>query len=419
MSWFKNRLQAILVGVALATSAPASIAEAARLAPAHSQGDVPEVGPFADRVQALADRARAAYLAQDYARAIVLYGKLIRVRPRDWALWYNKANAYYAARDMSRAIAAYSRALSFNPESHLSLMGRGNAYSQTRRFSEAIADFDRAIALNPDEFLVWYNRGIAKGRIGDKDGALNDLTEAIGRRPNDPQSFAARGDVRFSQENKIEARADYERALALDPANAHAAEKLKLLSGVVVGAPGQIETERTSPDDVRKNGANTIAKLAMMACFTNGADESGMRKLAQSSGWRFVGESELQARSSSASLMVGGWTFETNDGAFAVMQSRENVSPVVHVCSVTTKLNAVVRFGAIKSAFETITGAAESDVSAQQRQESFGYWLVHTPECETRISLVHKSFVVTVRMLHGRVRGANTGDQSYPNMGAP
>ncbi|PPC98197.1 MAG: hypothetical protein CTY31_14010 [Hyphomicrobium sp.] len=370
------------------------------------------------KAQELADSSRAAYLAREFTQAIALYTELLKLKPSDARIYYNRANAFYAAHDIFQAIADYTTALSLNSNSYLALMGRGNALSQSRRFSEAIADFDRALELNPDEFLILYNRGIAKGRSGDKSGALYDFTHAIKMRPDDHQSYAARGDVLASQGNDASARADYQRALELNPANSHAAQKLREYDGAAseatsAGASKSMTTERS-----QISGAQQIARLAIDACFKNGADETALRSMANSEKWNFVGDSELKKHSTMAASMVGGWTFDGDTGAFAVMQSRENVTPAIHICSVTTKLGQQARFGEVKSAFEMTAGVAVSDVNASAGSETFGYWLRHTPECESRISLVHTahSGIVTVRILHGRVRGVNASDKSYPNI---
>ena len=385
---------------------------------AHRLGaDHPAISTSDAAGQDIADRAYAASMAQDFVRSIELYQELIKLRPQEAVLHYNLGAAYYGLHDLERAIQAFTEAVLIKPDFDLAFMNRGNAFSQAKRYAEAVADFDHAIALKPAQFLSWYNRGIAKARQGDKAGALRDLDEAIRLQPDDARSYAVRGEVHEVLGERPAAIADYRHALQIDPGNRDTATKLERVgSGGAAGALSIVTT--TNAGSGVASGGKKIADLALEACFKNGADEQGLENFAKVSGWESVGTAELKKQSGPASSMIGGWTFTGDVGAVAVMQSRENIKPPVHICSVTTQLAAPMNFGEVREAFERAAAIQPNDVKRLGADSNYGYWLAHTNDCETRISMVHSvdRNIVTVRFLHGRVRRPVDAEPTGPKI---
>lgn len=366
------------------------------------------------KAQEFVDRGKVAFQAKDYASAIQNYSEALKLKPADARLFYNRGLAYYKLEDLDRALADFTETINIAPTLYFAWMNRANIYSRKNRFAEAVADYDKAIALKSDDFLIWYNRGIAHGRLGDSQSALRDLNEALRLQPYDGASYSARGDLFFTQGDLAAARADYKRALTIKPENKHAEQRLRELETVVSNDP--VPGIVVQPSNVDDKALSALAGLAISACFENGENEDGLRKLAQSSGWHAIGEQEIKKNSGPASSMVGGWTFDGVLGAQAIMQSRENVTPAVHVCSITSKLAASVEFKAVRSALEEALKASAADIAERGDQTTVGYWVPHTSTCEARTALVYSrgSQILTIRMLHGRVRSTGNGQEPYP-----
>lgn len=395
------------------------------MTPAHSvpneSGQFPLEVPSArnqdaenQKAQELVDHGKAAYRSRKYEKAVALYSELLKLKPADARIFYNRGLAYYKLQDLDRAFADFTDTINFAPTFYFAWMNRANIYSRKNKFAEAVADYDKAIALKSDDFLIWYNRGIAHGRLGDSQSALRDLNEALRLHPYDGASYSARADLYFTLGNLALARADYKRALTIKPDNKHAEQKLRELEGAVANdaVPGIV----IQPNNAGNTTASDLAALAISACFDNGENEGGLRALAKTSGWNPVDEQELKKNSGPAVSMIGGWTFDAAVGALAIMQSRENVTPPVYVCTVTSKLPESIEFKAVRSAIEEALKTSTADTVEHGDQTTVGLWVPHTSTCEARTALVYTrgSQFLTIRILHGRVRSTTSGQEPYP-----
>lgn len=351
------------------------------------------------KAQKLADEAKAAYELRRFEDALRLYSELLVIKPEDARVHYNRASALYRLQRLDEAKAEYSEALRLVPDLYLALMNRGNIFSHQNRFAEAIADYDRAASLKPDDFLIFYNRGVAYRRLGDDARAARDLTEATRLKPDDALSYAVRGDANFRLGNMAAADADYRRALNLDPSNAYAQRRLRIMG---------LQARPAGTTDGAAVEGRLVDYMALVkaACWANGDDEQGLASLAVQSGWHAVDVSELKRRSDALTSMVGGWTFQDELGSTAVIHSRENVVPAVHVCSLTIKFGASRRFDHIRQSLEATFNAKPHSVVEDPGRTQYSYWLAHRPGCDAKLSLIHSAVTdtLTVRVLHGRPR---------------
>lgn len=369
------------------------------------------------KAQEFVNRGKLAFQSKDYVSAIENYSQALKLKPGDARLFYNRGLAYYKLDDLDRALGDFTDTVKMAPTLHFAWMNRANIYSRKKRFVEAVADYDKALALKSDDFLTWYNRGIAHGRLGDSKSALRDLNEALRLNPYDGASYSARADLFFTQGDLASAQADYKRALTIKPENKHAEQRLHELGKVDSGDPliGIV----VQPNKIDGNALSALASLASSACFGNGDNEDGLRTLAQTSGWRRIEEQDLKKNSGHTSSIVGGWTFDGTLGAHSLIQSRENVTPAVHVCTINSKFSPSVDFKAIRSALESSLKAGAADIVERGDQTTVGYWIPHTSTCEVRTALVYTraSQIVTIRMLHGRIRSSASGENPYLPIG--
>lgn len=130
------------------------------------------------KAQSIADKAHAAYVAKNYELAAALFGELLKIKPGDARVYFNRGNSY-KLQQLDRALNDFSEALRLAPDLVVALLNRGNIYLRTEHFSEALADYDKAIALEPDNFLVCYNRGLVLGRLRRFEDAVESLSDAL------------------------------------------------------------------------------------------------------------------------------------------------------------------------------------------------------------------------------------------------
>lgn len=357
--------------------------------------------------QAFADKGLTAYLAGDFATAILEFSELLKLKPADARVYYNRGNAYYRMRYLERALADFSETLKIAPDMYLALMNRGNIYSQLKRYKDAIADYGRAVELKPDQFLIYFNRGIAFGRMGAYAKALIDFTQAVHLNPKDALSYSSRGDVFYRQSDFEQARKDYLKAIELDSSLAHAAERLRALpirnGSPVAAAPG-INTSTIAAEISHRQAIARLVSLAGQSCLQNGENEKGLAALAAAKNWSAVGDIELKKVSNGTTTMVNGWTFSDEVGSVAVMQSKVNDAQGVYICSMTAKVGSPQAFEDFRAEFEKQLRAAPEGPVEQASDTTIRYWLPHKPTCDAKTSLVMSSErgTVTVRMLHGR-----------------
>ena len=107
-------------------------------------------------------------------------------------------------------------ALELSPEIDDAYVNRAQVKQSMKDFAGAFADYDRAIQLRPDAG-VFYARGTARQQHNDLNGAAADYSKAIELNPSMAQAFANRAVVETLQGKKSAARADFNRAFALDP----------------------------------------------------------------------------------------------------------------------------------------------------------------------------------------------------------
>ncbi|MCX8174522.1 MAG: tetratricopeptide repeat protein [Thermoplasmata archaeon] len=149
----------------------------------------------------------------DYAGAIGVLEKIIRIAPDEPAVlrnlgiacfrahrfedalkWSSKSIDLHDAQDV-REIAArsalalrrYDEALKHievlvknNPENPEYLVVMGEVLAGLHRFIFALETYNRALRIQPDNLNAWYGRALALAKIGDVGEALNSIEKAIG-----------------------------------------------------------------------------------------------------------------------------------------------------------------------------------------------------------------------------------------------
>ncbi|MDD2762594.1 MAG: tetratricopeptide repeat protein [Opitutaceae bacterium] len=133
------------------------------------------------------NRARALYLAGDYAKAIEAYEETIRLKPQSAEAHFNLGVAYGKVGDKEKAIESFKNTIRLSPDSAEAYCNLGFNYKDLGSLSDAVDSFREAIRIRPGYARAIWNLGMVHVEMGDLDNALKqyDALLAIDRKHAD------------------------------------------------------------------------------------------------------------------------------------------------------------------------------------------------------------------------------------------
>jgi tetratricopeptide (TPR) repeat protein len=172
-----------------------------------------------DNLSALANRAVAYGKLHDYDHALADDDRLIRLNPGVAVGYVNRGVVLADKGNNARAVADFNHALAIDPRlSGGILSNRGRSYVELGNFSHAIADEDASIKLHGNNADAFSNRCYARAAANfELDQAKADCNRALSIRPGDLNALEKRGLVFLQQHNFLDARRDFDAALAIEP----------------------------------------------------------------------------------------------------------------------------------------------------------------------------------------------------------
>jgi CRISPR-associated protein Csy1 len=252
---------------------------------AHQLGRVPQAREFAARAIALDGAVPGFHLlaghvavdADDLAAAAGHFEAAVARKP-DWvAAWIALGNARLDASEFAAARDALERAVALDPRAARAWNALGLAELELAHPEEATRAFRQAIAADPRHAGAHLNLARLANREGRFDDALASLEsaiaadprqaealllrmqilrrrrdpragpaheEAVGRLPEDARVRVAWAEYLWELGRADDARAEFERAQALDPRNLRAALGARLVLPAIYRDPADLETNR-------------------------------------------------------------------------------------------------------------------------------------------------------------------------------
>jgi Tfp pilus assembly protein PilF len=167
---------------------------------------------------------------QVWSTAIDMWSDTVAKSPNKRRPRFQLAMAYFQAGHYPEAIEHFEKAAQLEPPNFDLLLDWGLAYDGVGKPADAIAKLRQAAALEKSAH-VYSQIGMEYGKMGQYPQALDALATAIQLNPNfmGGVSYVYRGDVFNVQGNKLQAAEEYRHALAIDPNNSVAREKLARL----------------------------------------------------------------------------------------------------------------------------------------------------------------------------------------------
>lgn len=216
----------------------------------------------ADGYPALILQADKALAEKDYPAALLYYGKAKNIKPElkyasdkiaeinttldattnsRSSLFENsiiKAESYYKQKDYPNAKAEYQKALVIDPSAQFpkDRLGQISAIftdpDDLAYYSDAISNGDRSLASNDfEKAIAFYETALSVKPdakvVKDKISNTKKLQSENKVRAEQSAKTIAAADKLLTAEKRTEARAEYEKALALTPENTHAKQKIQ------------------------------------------------------------------------------------------------------------------------------------------------------------------------------------------------
>jgi tetratricopeptide (TPR) repeat protein len=213
------------------------------------------------------------YETGDDQRAAEAFRKAIRLKPALFVPNLFLGLDYVKAKRFMEAIPYLKRATLSKPSDIQAQLGLGQAYTAVGDTRSAIRCYSRATELDPTNADAWYRLGIAYLEQVEADARI-----ALTRHKDSGYSQALMADNFSQQRAFIQAKAEYEKALALSthPPELHAEYAFALLNRHDL--PG---AEREFNAELESNRGSLTAKLGLARLYVEqGAAEKGVAEIA-------------------------------------------------------------------------------------------------------------------------------------------
>jgi tetratricopeptide (TPR) repeat protein len=121
----------------------------------------------------------AAERAENEAKAIEMYEKIIHTGYNEGILFSELARLYVKQGDTEKAMATLEKGRSSFPNDQALITSQINLYLQTGKDAEALKNLDDAIKNDPKNAVLYYVRGVLKAKQDNEEGAELDYAKSF------------------------------------------------------------------------------------------------------------------------------------------------------------------------------------------------------------------------------------------------
>ncbi len=170
------------------------------------------------------DDAFARHQSGDIDAAEAAYRRIIAQDPQHFGALHYLGVALMQTGRAEEGIGFLDQALALNSADADALYNRGSGLMALGRWQEALVSFDAALVIRPVYANARFNRAAVLAAMGDLDGALEGYAGLLAAKPENPDVLIRmadllnnRGLILTDTGRPLDALADFERALSLDP----------------------------------------------------------------------------------------------------------------------------------------------------------------------------------------------------------
>ncbi|MBS3067310.1 AAA family ATPase [Candidatus Micrarchaeota archaeon] len=213
--------------------------------------------PNKNNIKEVLSEAERYYKSSDYDNAIRYFSEAIKLDPKNADSHYRRGVSHYYKSEFDLALLDYIRTLEINPKHATVHCDLGLVYYEKKEYGNAFAHYNASIVLYPKFWRAYYGRAVLHYYYKlNADCALNDLNNALEFNPKYAKAYDLRGLV-YQQMGQIEeAKADYKKALELDPLLREAKKALDNLGGAQAVNRGAQTSESFKPEIPETNFAS-------------------------------------------------------------------------------------------------------------------------------------------------------------------
>lgn len=154
----------------------------------------------------------------------------LKLTPKNPDVYFNRGRISYSREDLNKALIDFNRAISIDPKNAEAFYLRGIIYSESNQIQKSINDFTSVIKLNPSKVYAYSFRGDLYLDLKKYDLAIADLTRFIELSDDKAGGYLTRAVAYQKSGNKVKAKADYEKALKIEPDSDSAKDGLNNLN---------------------------------------------------------------------------------------------------------------------------------------------------------------------------------------------
>ncbi len=159
---------------------------------------------------------------RNFAEAIVLLDRALKVNPQSADVHANLAHIYFQSGDLQQAAASYTKALTIKPDFALAHSNYSGVLRSLGRLDDALSHCDKALAAQPNFVNALNNRANVLFDLRRYPEALAVYENTISLAPQMPQAWLGRGNCLMELSRHTEAQSAYDKALQLNQGLAEA-----------------------------------------------------------------------------------------------------------------------------------------------------------------------------------------------------
>ena len=172
------------------------------------------------RSSRLREEAQAFVEEGDYAAALECYDRLLRSRPEETSVWFDRAEILVLLDRPEEALGAYTRILDLDRGNRQATYERANLLFGLGRLSVAVDALREAIRLDSSKSRDVVQKAEQLRRDGHPKDAVQLFRAILEIVPDDPRAILGLGDTFIDLGDADAAEAQFTRALGRDPQNA-------------------------------------------------------------------------------------------------------------------------------------------------------------------------------------------------------